>query len=277
SEAPLLKLVAVRGDWRRAGHVVARAALHEAGRLRMAEENERRPAVPAGRTIPQALHVSHYAATLRHRCDVVRLLFRAARLLKRSEGIEIAAVEPLSIDRELPGPVAEALGELPEAPDAVLALAAHLLEVDLDGNDLLAHVAAEEHAPRGIEHGRMTIATGSQSIDVEHIALHHRRGGMRHGEIDVAIDGVRQHGMQDDLRTHGRDLPRRLPEPHIVAVEHPQTAHLGNVEHEELGARPHALLHGHEREHLAIAPDDGSVGTYDGGGIIDCAFLALVH
>ena len=43
------------------------------------------------------------------------MLFRAARLLKRSEGIEIAAVEPLSVDRELRGPVAEALGELPEA------------------------------------------------------------------------------------------------------------------------------------------------------------------
>src|SRR5262245_66185474 len=99
----------------------------------------------------------------------------------------------MSIDRELRGPVAEALGELPEAPDAVLALAAHLLEVDLDGNDLLAHVAAEEHAPRGIEHGRMTVATGSQPVDVAHIALHHCRGGSTHREIDVAIDGAPPH------------------------------------------------------------------------------------
>jgi hypothetical protein len=40
-----LKLVAVRSDGRRAGHVIARAALDEIRLVRMPEENEGRPCV----------------------------------------------------------------------------------------------------------------------------------------------------------------------------------------------------------------------------------------
>ena len=41
----LLQLVAIRSNGRRAGHVIARAALHEVGLDRMLEGNECRPVI----------------------------------------------------------------------------------------------------------------------------------------------------------------------------------------------------------------------------------------
>src|SRR5262245_11755305 len=74
----------------------------------------------------------NHARAGRDRGDVAGGLV-AARLRDGAERIEEARIEAGAvIDREVDGAVAEALQHLTEAADAVLALAPHLLEIDLD-------------------------------------------------------------------------------------------------------------------------------------------------
>src|SRR5262245_13023653 len=183
-----------------------------------------------------------HARAGRDRGDVAGGLV-AARLGDGTERIEEARVEPRAVvDRKVDGAVAEALEHLAEAADAVPALAPHLLEIDLDGDELLEYVGAVEHAAGGIEHGRMAVAAGDQPVDVEDVALEHRGGRMGDGEIDVAVDGVGEHGMQQHLRTHGRQRAGDLREPDVVAVEDAELADLRHVEGEELRAGRDTLL-----------------------------------
>ena len=76
----LLKLVAIRGDGRRAGHVVACTALHEIGLVRMPEENERRP------VIQRAGVAGDLPASLQQRLDCDVLFRRGVNAGRKGEG-----------------------------------------------------------------------------------------------------------------------------------------------------------------------------------------------
>src|SRR5947208_499717 len=71
---------------------------------------------------------------------------RPRRLLERAEAPEVveARAAPV-VDGEVDRPVAEALERLPEPPHADVALPAHLVEVDLDRDVLLARPGLIEH------------------------------------------------------------------------------------------------------------------------------------
>ena len=159
------------------------------------------------------------------------------------------------IDRKVCRPVAERLGHLAKSPDAALARAAHLLEIDLHGNNLLGGIGLVQLAAIGIEHRRLAIAARPQSVDVEHISLHHGAGRMCHRQVDIAVDGMRHHRMQDHFRPHGGERTRCFGEPDVIAVENAETPGTLDIPDEKVFARCDTLFQRREREHFGIAPD----------------------
>ena len=85
----------------------------------------------------------------------------ATRPLQGTERIQVRAIELLIIDRELDLAVAEALHRLAQMAHAALALVAHLVEVDLDRDELLVGRGLMDDAAGRIEHRRLAVAAGA--------------------------------------------------------------------------------------------------------------------
>ena len=173
--------------------------------------------------------------------------------------------------------VAEALERLAEGAHAAHPLAPHLLEIDLDRHQLLGGAALVDHPARRVEHAGLAVAARIEAVDVEQVALEHGGTGLGHVQIDVAVDGVGHHRVEDHLRPHRRHGARRLREPEVVAIEHGELADVRHLEDAELVAGRHPLLERGEGEHLAVAGDHLAVGVDYRRGVVNPPVAALVQ
>src|SRR5437588_605708 len=91
------------------------------------------------------------------------------RLLERAQSREVfrwgtAAV----VHREFDGPIAEALERLAQPPHPDRALAPHLVEVDLDRDQLLGGARLVEHVAVRADDHRAPVAAAADAVDVEY-------------------------------------------------------------------------------------------------------------
>ena len=201
----------------------------------------------------------------------------ALRLGQRPQRVQIPPVGPGVVDAEMHRAVAEALQRLAHGAHAAHALAADLVEVDLDRHHLLVAAGLVQHMAGRVDDAGLAHAAGTGAVDVEHVGLEDGGTGLGDVDVDVAVDGVGHHRVQDHLRPHGGDRAHRLREPDVVAVEDGEPAGVRHVEDAELVAGGHPLLERQEREHLAVAGDDIALRVDHRGGVVDAAVTILVE
>ena len=196
--------------------------------------------------------------------------------VERAETVEKTGIEGLAvIDRKIDLAVAEALERLAQSAQADRPLAPHAVDVDLQGDHLLRGAGLMQHVAGGADEDRTPHPAGAKPVDVDPIALVLGRGRPAHGELDIAVEGIGQSRMQDDLRAHGGQGPRRLGKPHVVADRDAEAPDVRHVEDDELAAGRGRQFIGAEGKHLPVAGDHLAAGVDHRGRVEDPPLLLL--
>ena len=149
--------------------------------------------------------------------------------------------------------VAEALQHLTQAQQAVAATAPDTLEIDDDGDDLLADPGLVNDIAFGSDDRRTTITEISGIVDIDEIALIDAGIGTGDGQLEVAIYGIGERGVQHHLGACPGQRASGLRKPHVVADRDTETADVGHVEDRVIASPGDPLLIGNEGIELAVA------------------------
>ncbi len=204
-----------------------------------------------------------------------------ARPAGRSRGPRLCectrAMRVRCVGRKADVRVAKTLERLPESLPAALAHVRHEIEVELERDDLAPGARHIKRLAARTESRGAAIAEVARAVEVDEVTLIRRGRGARDRDLDVAVDGVGEAGMQDDLGAHPGERARRLRKPHVVADRDAEAPDVRDVEDRVLVAARDIHLIGLERVDLAVTGNDLARGVDHGRRVVDARPGALVE